>query len=297
MQTIEQPISLATRLDAYARLIRLDRPIGTLLLLWPTLWALWIAANGIPDLHILVVFTVGVLLMRSAGCAINDFADREIDGHVARTANRPLATGVISPAEAIAVFAVLGILSFLLVLSLNTLTIWMSVPGILLAASYPFMKRFHHLPQVHLGIAFAWAVPMAFTAVTGELPTPVGWLVFLAFVLWTVWFDTLYAMADKEEDLMIGVKSTAILFGDADRLIVGALQVLTFFALIMLGREADLQWPYYLSLVVAAVMALYQQFLVRQRQSAECMRAFLNNNYVGLVVFAGIVIDRFLFGV
>lgn len=297
METLKQEITLIERLDAYARLIRLDRPIGTLLLLWPTLWALWIAADGIPDPQLLVIFCAGTLIMRSAGCAINDFADRDFDAHVARTKTRPLAAGIISAKEALGIFIVLALLAFILVLSLNSLTIYMSVPAVLLAASYPFMKRFHHLPQVHLGVAFAWSVPMAFTAVTNEFPGRTAWLVFIAFVLWTVWFDTLYAMADRDDDMQLGLKSSAILFGDADRTIVFALQLMTLLTLVLVGLEVEMKWPFYTALVVASVMALYQQFLTRQRQPTDCIRAFLNNNYVGFVIFVGIAADRWLAGV
>lgn len=295
MQQSNAPIRFADRLGAYARLIRLDKPIGTFLLLWPTLWALWIAADGFPDPTVLAVFVAGVFLMRSAGCAINDYADREIDPHVERTRNRPLASGLISPAEALMVFAVLSLLAFALLFLLNTATRWMSLGGVLLAASYPFMKRYHHLPQVHLGVAFAWAVPMAYTAQTGEFPDQAGWLLFLAAVLWTTAYDTMYAMADREEDLAIGVKSTAILFGDADRAIIGILQALMLFALYLVGKEVGLHWPWYSGLGVAAILSLYQQFLIRQRKPRECFRAFLNNNYLGMAIFAGLAIDKALY--
>jgi 4-hydroxybenzoate polyprenyltransferase len=285
-------VGLPARLGAYVQLMRLDRPIGIFLLLWPTLWALWIAADGFPGLHILVIFMAGVFLMRSAGCAINDYADRDIDPHVARTCNRPLAAKRIQPFEAVLLFLLLALLAFLLVFGLNRLTQIMATGGLVLAASYPFMKRVHYLPQVHLGVAFAWAIPMAFTAVTGQLPTTSGWLLFLAAILWTTAYDTMYAMADREDDLKVGVKSTAILFGDADRLIIGILQAMVFLALIRVGIEEASRWPYYLGLGIAAVFSLYQQFLIRQRRPEECFRAFLNNNYVGLTVFVGIVADR-----
>jgi 4-hydroxybenzoate polyprenyltransferase len=286
------PVKLSARLGAYAQLMRLDRPIGVFLLLWPTLWALWIAADGFPELRILVIFTTGVFLMRSAGCTINDYADRDIDPHVARTCNRPLAAKRIQPFEAVLLFLLLALLAFLLVFGLNRLTQIMATGGLILAASYPFMKRVHYLPQVHLGVAFAWAIPMAFTAVTGQLPTTSGWLLFLAAILWTTAYDTMYAMADREDDLKVGVKSTAILFGDADRLIIGILQAMVFLALIQVGIEGAFHWPYYLGLGIAAVFSLYQQFLIRQRRPKECFRAFLNNNYVGLTVFVGIAVDR-----
>lgn len=287
-------LRLADRLKAYARLIRLDKPIGIFLLLWPTLWALWIAAEGVPNTSILAIFVAGVFLMRSAGCAINDYADRDIDPLVARTKHRPLATGTIQPKEALMLFVLLALLAFALVLMLNPITQLMSVAAVLLAASYPFMKRFHHLPQVHLGIAFAWAIPMAFTAQTGNFPSETGWLVFFAAVLWTTAYDTMYAMADREDDLSVGVKSTALLFGAADRFIVGILQVLVVFTLFLIGLKLDFHWPYWCGLAMATVFALYQQFLIQQRQPDDCFRAFLNNNYFGLAVFAGIGVDYYL---
>ncbi|MDH5483673.1 MAG: 4-hydroxybenzoate octaprenyltransferase [Gammaproteobacteria bacterium] len=278
------------RLEHYAYLIRLDRPIGTYLLLWPTLWALWIAAKGWPDSLVLFVFVTGVFLMRSAGCAINDFADRDIDPHVERTRNRPLAAGKITVKEALVVFSVLSLSAFALVLLMNELTIYMSFVGIALAASYPFMKRFHYMPQVHLGAAFGWAAPMAFTAQANEI-TPVTWLLFMATVLWATAYDTMYAMADKKDDLKIGVKSTAILFGDADRFIIGMLQTLLLLDLLLIGQQSELGLYYYLGLLAGSGLMIYQQYLIRHRQPAPCIQAFLNNNWFGLVVFAGIFID------
>ncbi len=279
------------RLGAYARLIRLDRPIGIFLLLWPTLWALWIAGEGHPDWRVVVVFVAGVVLMRSAGCAINDYADREFDPHVARTRTRPLAAGEISPREALGVFVLLCLLAFALVLTLNSLTIRLSVVAVLLAASYPFMKRFHYLPQVHLGAAFGWAIPMAFAAQTGEFPPPVAWLLFLGNLLWTTAYDTLYAMADREDDLKVGVKSTAILFGDLDRVMVGLLQGLFLLALWLAGRQVGLDGWWLAGLAVAAGLMLRQQWLVRDRDPAACFRAFLENNWVGAAIFVGLVLD------
>ena len=279
------------KLHHYARLVRLDRPIGIYLLLWPTLWALWIAAEGVPDLTILLVFMAGVVLMRSAGCAINDYADREVDPHVARTKTRPLAAGLITPKEALGVFAVLGILSFLLAQLLNGLTIALSLVAVLLAATYPFMKRFHHLPQVHLGAAFAWAIPMAFTAVTGEMPPLVAWLLFLAAVLWTTAYDTMYAMCDREDDLKIGVKSTAILFGQHDRLLIGVLQVLTLLLLAWVGILSSLGGGYWFGLLVAAGLSVYQQWLIRHREPLPSLQAFLNNHWLGMAVFIGLAVD------
>ena len=281
--------ALRERLWQYALLARVHKPIGTLLLLWPMLWALWIAAQGQPRMDVLVVFVLGTWLMHSAGCAINDFADRKIDPHVSRTADRPLAAGRISPREALGVFVVLSLAAFALVLTQNRLTILMSFGGIALAASYPFMKRFHHLPQVHLGAAFGWAVPMAWTAQTGHLPPPLGWLIFIAAVLWATIYDTQYAMVDREDDLKIGVKSTAILFGDADRVIIGLLQALMILALFLIGHDAHLGWPYFLALLIGAVLFVYQQLLIAYRVPEFCFRAFLNNNWFGAVIFAGIV--------
>ena len=278
------------RLELYAILTRMDRPIGIYLLLWPTLWALWIAARGWPDPLVLFVFVAGVFLMRAAGCAINDFADRHIDPHVSRTQNRPLAAGLISSREALLVFAALSISAFLLVLLMNTLTIYMSFVGIALAASYPFSKRFHHMPQIHLGAAFGWSAPMAFTAQANEI-TSVTWLLFMATILWATIYDTMYAMADREDDLKIGVKSTAILFGDADRLIIGILQALLIVDLILIGQQSNLGLYYYLGLVVASGLALYHQYLIRHRDPQQCFRAFLHNNWLGMAVFIGIFVD------
>ncbi|VAW61377.1 4-hydroxybenzoate polyprenyltransferase [hydrothermal vent metagenome] len=278
------------RLEQYSLLIRLDRPIGIYLLLWPTLWALWIAAKGMPDPLVLFVFVSGVFLMRSAGCAINDFADRDIDPHVARTKDRPLAAGRISSKEALVVFLSLSITAFALVLLMNTLTIYMSFVGVVLAASYPFAKRFHYMPQVHLGAAFGWAAPMAFTAQANEV-TAVTWLIFMATVLWATAYDTMYAMADREDDLKIGVKSTAILFGEADKIIIALLQILLIFDLILIGRSSELGLFYYLGLGVASCLSIYQQFLIKDRDRQKCVQAFINNNWFGLVVFVGIFVD------
>ena len=278
------------RLEQYAYLMRMDRPIGIYLLLWPTLWALWIAAKGWPDLLVLFVFVSGVFLMRSAGCAINDFADRKIDPHVERTRDRPLAAGRVTATETLLVFASLSITAFLLVLLMNTLTIYMSFVGIALAASYPFAKRFHYMPQIHLGAAFGWAAPMAFTAQANEI-TPVTWLIFMATVLWATAYDTMYAMADREEDLKIGVKSTAILFGEADKLMVGLLQIMLLLDLYFIGRQSELGLFYNVSLIIAAGFAIYQQYLIKDRKPELCFKAFLNNNWFGMVVFIGVFID------
>nr|WP_255775684.1 4-hydroxybenzoate octaprenyltransferase [Microbulbifer sediminum] len=271
----------------YWQLARLDRPIGSLLLLWPTWWALWLAAGGWPGLHLFAVFTLGVILMRAAGCAINDFADRGIDGHVKRTASRPLATGRITPASAVRLFIGLSLLAFLLVLTTNKLTILLSLPAVALAFCYPFAKRHTHLPQVVLGAAFSMGIPMAFAAVRGTVP-PEAWLIYTANLLWTVAYDTFYAMVDRDDDLKIGVKSTAVLFGDLDRAMTGSLQALVLFALLLAGQRFELGGIFYAGLLVAAALFAYQQWLVRHRERESCFRAFLNNNWVGAVVFAGI---------
>jgi len=283
---------LQDRLKQYALLVRLNRPIGIYLLMWPMLWALWIAAEGIPDPLVLVVFLLGTVLMRSAGCAINDYADRNVDPYVARTQQRPIASGRVSPKEALWVFAVLSLSAFFLVLLLDWNTVLLSFGAVLLTAFYPFAKRYTHLPQVVLGAAFAWAIPMAFMAQTGEL-TQVTWLLYLATLLWSLAYDTLYAMADREEDLKIGVKSTAILFGDADRLITGMVQILMLLTLLLVGSKLELNWSYYLSLVLGGGLFVYQHHLVRDREPKRCIQAFLNNHWFGLVVFIGLVTHYF----
>jgi len=270
--------------------MRLHKPIGIYLLLWPTLWALWIAGEGRPDLKVLTVFVAGVVLMRSAGCVINDYADRDFDPHVARTRNRPIAAGRVSPREALLLFLGLCLTALSLVLLMNSLTVWLSLVGGLLAASYPFMKRYTHLPQVYLGAAFGWAVPMAFAAQTGEVPRA-AWLLFLATVLWATAYDTMYGMVDRDEDRKIGVKSTAILFGDADRTIIGIIQFLSLSALALAGQSAGLGGYYYFGLLLAAGLAVYQQFLIRDRQPEQCFKAFLNNNWFGAAVFSGIILE------
>lgn len=273
--------------------MRLDKPIGIFLLLWPTLWALWIAGNGRPDPLVAAVFIAGVVLMRSAGCVINDFADQDFDRHVRRTRNRPLAVGQISPEEAWRLFILLITLAFLLVMLMNILTILLSFMGAILAATYPFTKRYTHLPQVHLGLAFGWAVPMAFAAQTGTVPN-IAWLLFIATLLWAVAYDTMYAMVDREEDLRIGVKSTAILFEEADRLIIAIIQILMLIVMVMVGHEAKLGWPYYLGLASATILALYQQYLIKDREPARCFQAFLNNNWFGAAIFFGMAVDYLL---
>lgn len=280
-------MTFSERLYQYYLLTRLHKPIGILLLLWPTLWALWIAAGGVPELHILSVFVLGVVLMRSAGCVINDYADRDFDPHVARTRDRPIAAGKVSPREALILFAVLCLAAFVLVLTLNRATIYLSFGALLLAAAYPFTKRYTQLPQVVLGAAFGWAIPMAFAAVQGAVPK-VGWLLFTVNVLWSTAYDTFYAMVDRDDDVRVGVKSTAILFGESDLLIIGALQVLVLGGLLLVGHLAGLGLYYYLGLLVAAGLALYQHYLARGRDREGCFRAFLNNNGFGAAVFAGI---------
>ncbi|AOY89720.1 4-hydroxybenzoate polyprenyltransferase [Marinobacter salinus] len=285
------PDPVQARISEYARLLRIDRPIGSLLLLWPTFWALWLAGDGNPDIGNIIIFTLGVFFMRAAGCAINDFADRDWDRHVKRTKDRPLTAGRIKAWEAIALFAGLCLISFLMVvLFTNTLTLYLSFGGALLAFIYPFMKRYTHLPQLFLGIAFSWAIPMAWAAQANEL-SQVTWLLFTANVLWTVAYDTFYAMVDRDDDLKVGIKSTAILFGDADRAIIGILQAMVILILIMVGSRSGLGTFYYLGLAGMASLFIFQQYLARYRERAPCFKAFLNNNWAGLSVFAGLVID------
>ena len=278
------------RIIQYALLMRMHQPIGTLLLLWPTLWALWIAGAGKPDAAVVLVFVAGVFVMRSAGCVINDYADRKIDPHVRRTMNRPIASGKVRPAEAIGLFAALCLIGLGLVLTLNDLALKYSFAGAALAASYPFMKRWTHLPQVHLGIAFGWGIPMAFAALTNETP-PLAWLMLTGVVAWAVAYDTMYAMVDREDDLHTGVKSTAILFGDADRVFIGASQIAVLTVLVLAGRQAGLGVFYNAAVALSAGLFLYQQHLIRSREPAACFKAFLNNHWVGALVFGGIVAD------
>ncbi len=287
------PVDWRTRLGRYWRLVRADRPIGIYLLLWPALWGLWIAAAGMPPAWVLFVFVAGTILMRSAGCAINDFADRDFDGRVERTAQRPLATGQVTPREALVVFAVLSLLAFALVLTLNTKTIAHSVIAVSLAALYPFTKRFTHMPQLFLGIAFGWAVPMAFTALQNQIP-PVAWVLFGATVVWALIYDTMYAMVDRKDDLRVGIKSTAILFGRFDRLAVGLLQVLMLAMLWQVGQMTGRGVAYLLGLTAAAALFAYQQWLIRERVPARCFAAFLNNHYAGLLIFTGLFVDYLL---
>jgi 4-hydroxybenzoate polyprenyltransferase len=270
--------------QAYKELMRIDKPIGTLLLLWPTLWALWLAAKGVPDLSVLITFIIGVFLMRSAGCVINDLADREVDGFVERTQNRPLPSKRITSREAVILFLVLAIISFLLVLTQNSLTIKLSFIGAILTFLYPFMKRFTNLPQLFLGLAFSWAIPMAYAAQSNELPLIV-WLIFVINILWTIAYDSLYAMVDKDDDLKIGVKSSAILFGKHEKLIIALLQFSCLILLIILGKVAQLKGVYYIGLIIVSVLFIKQQLAIKTRDKKACFKAFLENNYVGLIIF------------
>jgi 4-hydroxybenzoate polyprenyltransferase len=285
---------IQARLKDYALLLRLNRPIGSLLLLWPTYWALWLAADGMPHIGNLIVFTLGVFLMRAAGCAINDFADRKVDRHVKRTKDRPLTSGRIQPWEAVALFAGICLLAFLMVvLFTNSLTLYLSFGGVVLAFIYPFTKRHTHLPQLFLGAAFSWAIPMAWAAEAGEI-TRLAWLLFTANVLWTVAYDTLYAMVDRDDDLKIGIKSTAILFGDGDRAIIAVLQSLVVLILLLVGRQAELGTAFYLGVIAMACLFIFQQHLARFRDRDGCFKAFLNNNWAGFAVFLGLLIDLML---
>ena len=278
------------RLREYARLMRIDRPIGIWLLLWPVLWALWIAAAGQPDEQLFVIFVVGTFVMRSAGCVINDFADREFDPHVRRTADRPLARQSVSTAEALGLFAVLGLAALALLIPLNHPTQVLALIGGVLAVTYPFLKRFFSLPQAYLGAAFGWSVPMVFAAQTGSVP-PQAWVLFLSVVLWTTAYDTIYAMVDREDDLVIGIRSSAILFGRADRMIVALLQAGALAGLAVVGLMNGLGHWYWYGLLVAAALAAHQQWLIRDRDPDRCFRAFLGNNLFGLAVFGGILLD------
>ena len=289
----EAPLAhrLARRLSEYARLLRLDRPIGTWLLLWPALWALWVAGEGRPSPRVLIIFVLGVVVMRAAGCVINDFADRNIDPHVRRTRDRPLAARRVSPVEALALFAALLLVALLLVTRLNGFTVKLAFIGALLTVSYPFVKRVFPMPQLYLGISFGgWSVLMAFAAQTEALPR-VAWLLYIAAVIWAAIYDTLYAMIDREDDLRIGVKSSAILFADMDKLLIGVMQLMMLGALTLVGRSMHFGRWYQAGVVAAAVLFAWQQCLIRKRAPAGCLRAFLNNQYVGLAVFVGILLQ------
>jgi 4-hydroxybenzoate polyprenyltransferase len=281
---------LKKKLIAITQITRMDKPIGTYLLLWPTYWALWIAADGWPSLHMIVVFSLGVFLMRSAGCIINDYADQKIDGAVKRTQNRPLVTGALSSNEALQLFATFISLAFALVLTLSNYTIMLSVVAVILAASYPFMKRITHFPQLVLGAAFSWGMIMVFAQEQGQIPVT-AWLLFTANLLWTTAYDTMYAMVDRDDDLRIGIKSTAIVFADRDKRIILFLQLMTLGLLFTVGDILAFGWPFQLSLVISAGFFCYQQILIAERDRDRCFQAFLNNHYVGLVVFIGVMVE------
>ena len=277
-------------MNAYIRLMRLNKPIGTYLLLWPTYWALFLSAKGWPDIDLLIIFTLGVLVMRSAGCVINDYADRNIDQNIARTKDRPLITGEVSPKSALRLFVFLLIIAFGLVLLTNALTIKLSLIALALATLYPFTKRWTHLPQVVLGVAFGMSVPMAFSAQTGSIPVSAGWI-FLATIVWTLIYDTFYAMADRDEDIKIGVKSTAILFAKYDQIFITFLQILLIIVFVVIGNLFDLGSIYYFSLVIILIFMIYHQLLMKKRQKELFFKAFLNNNFIGMTAFIGIFLS------
>ena len=281
---------LVRQAGQYARLMRLDKPVGIWLLLWPTLWGLWIAADGQPDPKVFLVFVLGVITMRSAGCVINDFADRKFDPRVARTEDRPLATQAVAPAEALTLFVALGLVAVALVLTLDPLTQRLAIVGAALTIIYPFMKRFFSAPQLVLGAAFGWGIPMAFAAQTGSIPR-LAWLMWLSVIIWAVIYDTMYAMADRADDIKLGIKSTAILFGSADVFIVTLLQVILLLALALMGAAAQLGYWYTGFLAIAACLLVFQRILIKDRQPDNCFRAFLNHQYVGAAIFAGIALD------
>jgi len=277
-------------MNAYFRLMRLNKPIGIYLLLWPTYWALFLSAGGWPDIDLLIIFTFGVIITRSAGCVINDYADREIDKHIARTRDRPITAGEISPKAALLLFFALGLIAFALVLLTNTLTIKISFIALALAVLYPFSKRWTNLPQLILGLAFAMSVPMAFSAQTGTVPASAGWI-FLATVLWTLIYDTLYAMADRDEDIKIGVKSTAILFAKYDQIFITLLQILLMIVFIKIGNLFDLGTFFDISLIIILLFMIYHQFLIKKRQKMDYFKAFINNHFIGMIVFFGIFLS------
>lgn len=277
------------RAHYYALLCRFNKPVGIWLLLWPTQWGLWIAAEGYPGLHLLVVFSLGVILMRSAGCVLNDISDRDIDGHVQRTRLRPIASGKVTVKEALLLTSGLVLLAFILVLTTNALTIKLSFVALLFAIIYPLMKRYTYLPQFVLGLAFGWSIPMAFAAVNNEV-NEIAWLLLACNVLWSVSYDTMYAMVDRDDDIKIGVKSTAILFGDADRLIIGIIQCMFLLGMSLIGQKLELGFTYSFALFIALLLSIYHQYLIRDRQPSGCFKAFLNNHYLGLVLFVGLLI-------
>jgi 4-hydroxybenzoate polyprenyltransferase len=281
---------LGRRVQEYGRLARLDRPIGTWLLLWPALWALWIAGGGRPHPEVLGIFVLGVFVMRAAGCIINDFADRDIDPYVKRTRDRPLAARRVSPAEALSLFVGLMLVALWLVTRLNRLTLELAVVGAVLTASYPFVKRFFPLPQLYLGLSFGgWSIPMAFAAQDGQVPR-LAWVLYIAAVLWAVIYDTMYAMVDRDDDRKIGIQSSALLFADLDRLLIAVFQVMMLAALVLFGHDLHLGRWYDGGVLIAGVLFVYQQWLIRKRAPADCLRAFLNNNYVGMAIFGGLAL-------
>lgn len=286
-------LNLSPRTRDFLELMRFNKPVGTLLLLWPTLWALWIAAEGIPSMAVLIIFVLGVIVMRAAGCVINDYADRKVDGSVTRTRNRPLVEGRIDSREALILFACLCLSAFFLVLMTNRLTIALSFGGVAIATIYPFVKRHSHLPQVVLGAAWGWSIPMAYAAQTGTLVKEI-WVLYFAVVLWAVVFDTFYGMVDRDDDLKVGIKSTAILFGDLDLFFIGVLQALTLLALVVTGDAFKLGMMYFLGVLVVALLFIYQQIIARHRERAACFKAFRNNQWVGFTLFIALVFDRAL---
>ena len=281
--------TLLQRLDRYEKLLRLDKPIGILLLLWPTLWALWLSADGRPNWKVVWIFVLGTVLMRSAGVAVNDFADRKFDAHVERTRNRPLATGAVKPVEAFLIAAVLSLIAFVLILPLGRNVILLSFCALFLAVSYPFTKRFFALPQAYLGVAFGFGIPMAYAAHTGTVPL-IGWILLLANIAWTIAYDTEYAMVDRADDVKLGIKTSAILFGRFDVAAVMLCHGVFLAIMCWVGWRLSLAWPYYAGLACAAVLVAYQYFLIRGRDRERCFRAFLDNNWLGFVVFVGIVL-------
>jgi 4-hydroxybenzoate polyprenyltransferase len=286
-------MNLSERLSLYLQLTRLNRPIGILLLLWPTLWGVWIAGDGHPSWHIVLIFVLGTVLMRSAGCAINDYADRDFDKHVQRTRERPVTSGRIAPREALWLAAILALLALLLILTLNRLTLLLSIPALFLAASYPYTKRFLAIPQAYLGIAFGFGIPMAFAAQQGSVP-PVAWLLLIANVFWAIAYDTEYAMVDRDDDMHLGIHSAALLFGKYDVTAVMGCYAITLILLVVAGQMVSLGWTYYLGLLIAGGIALYHYRLIKYRQREACFKAFLHNNWLGAAVFAGIALDHLI---
>ncbi len=271
----------------YLLLMRMDRPIGTLLLLWPTWWALWAASDGHPDFSVWLIFTLGVFIMRAAGCVVNDISDRKYDGQVNRTQNRPLAKNMLPVKHAWYLFFGLMCFAAVLLLFLQALTIYLALAAAFFAVTYPLMKRITYLPQVYLGLAFSFSIPMAYAEVTGSVPQ-IAWLLFVANILWTTAYDTIYAMVDRKDDLKIGIKSTAILFGDLDKVIIGIIQLMTVLALFLFGKQGEFTAPYYLAIIIVVWLFAYQQLLIHSRKEDKCFKAFLHNNWVGMVIFIGI---------